>query len=947
MEFGIDNNLEQIKKLIQVLFNKSIWSQHKWSYKINLNNNSKADSYENYLYSFINIYCLTKVVQIIPDLKFLVAQDLEIFVNNIFKKYTLNIPYFEAQANINYNKSYRDRITQAIVTAALASAYNLYRKEEYYKKALLSFENYLLKYYINFQDDRNNCSIQADCHFITSCIELYQIIGNNFYLDIAKSLVNSLLDKNRFKSGEAKHCFTENFTKTSFHFHCYTTQVLIQLFEIEKNPQYLEAAENSLKWWLERQGKNGEFYFVFNVNQNSWTDTTVYSVHQKGMFLLGAWGINYYTGNKYLSSIIKAMSFCDSSNWIYESKDGWSCYRRSNKELNEVYSYELGWEILGHALGCKYKNFPRNSFLLSNLSINWTSSFVWQSYSLYSQYINNWKNKLYFSSDVLLIITGEIYHNSELDDANYVASIYKKYSENFVRNLDGEFTIILVDKVKNILIASTDIFSTRPLWLHITAKDIAVSNYQSCLTSLGFKETFKLAANTTLTINLLDNKVIDKKDIHKFNLLQHKKNFSDWADAFKNAVNKRVNKGSPKLIVPLSGGHDSGSICCCLNQFEVDYQTISILQNENASIITSRIKTNKGKGEIYIINKSLYNKKYTLANNNLEKFVYKLISVTTGEMYEKEMIDDGGCIGLFIVCEEAKSMDCNTLIAGCGSDEIIGGDYGGIKKYPSNLEEIFPWPNFFDYGMSSYLTMFSYVTDFYDINVKYPFLDKEVVQEFLFLSAENKNQCYKSPLSYFMSFYQYPFQNHKVGFDAKKSLTEIENRGLQENKPTTLKLLDKIDGLSFISKSNTNQISSSWSFPRNDPAFMIALSRKDGVEITLKLTDSKDKRYISTGSNMSFDNAPPQSWDWTIQPLTGYFIYLNTNFISGKIAGTLWLIEYSETDRLKNTTSKIVRGQTKLEVFTHEKCYFFRIAIRLTGNGVLEVEKPLIYQVNK
>ena len=236
MEFGIDNNLEQIKKLIQVLFNKSIWSQHKWSYKINLNNNSKADSYENYLYSFINIYCLTKVVQIIPDLKFLVAQDLEIFVNNIFKKYTLNIPYFEAQANINYNKSYRDRIIQAIVTAALASAYNLYRKEEYYKKALLSFENYLLKYYINFQDDRNNCNIQADCHFITSCIELYQIIGNNFYLDIAKSLVNSLLDKNRFKSGEAKHCFTENFTKTSFHFHCYTTQVLIQLFEILSSP---------------------------------------------------------------------------------------------------------------------------------------------------------------------------------------------------------------------------------------------------------------------------------------------------------------------------------------------------------------------------------------------------------------------------------------------------------------------------------------------------------------------------------------------------------------------------------------------------------------------------------------------------------------------------------------------------------------------------------------
>jgi len=48
--------------------------------------------------------------------------------------------------------------------------------------------------------------------------------------------------------------------------------------------------------------------------------------------------------------IKRAMSCCDNSHWKFTSPQNWNCWRRSNQEPQVVYSYELGWEILGHAL---------------------------------------------------------------------------------------------------------------------------------------------------------------------------------------------------------------------------------------------------------------------------------------------------------------------------------------------------------------------------------------------------------------------------------------------------------------------------------------------------------------------------------------------------------------------------------------------------------------------
>ena len=67
--------------------------------------------------------------------------------------------------------------------------------------------------------------------------------------------------------------------------------------------------------------------------------------------------------------------------------------------------------------------------------------------------------------------------------------------------------------------------------------------------------------------------------------------------------------------------------------------------------------------------------------------------------------------------------------------------------------------------MESYLAKEEYVAGSYGIEARYPFLDKDVVQEFLWLKPKVKNLHYKSVLYYYLKKYNFPFtENEKVGF---------------------------------------------------------------------------------------------------------------------------------------------------------------------------------------
>jgi len=67
--------------------------------------------------------------------------------------------------------------------------------------------------------------------------------------------------------------------------------------------------------------------------------------------------------------------------------------------------------------------------------------------------------------------------------------------------------------------------------------------------------------------------------------------------------------------------------------------------------------------------------------------------------------------------------------------------------------------------MESYLAKEEYVGGAYGLESRYPFLDKDVVQEFLSLDVKLKNNYYKNVLHHYFVENNFPFdEGQKIGF---------------------------------------------------------------------------------------------------------------------------------------------------------------------------------------
>ena len=130
------------------------------------------------------------------------------------------------------------------------------------------------------------------------------------------------------------------------------------------------------------------------------------------------------------------------------------------------------------------------------------------------------------------------------------------------------------------------------------------------------------------------------------------------------------------------------------------------------------------------------------------------------------LTDDNGAIGMSHICAKGKAEGQLIYLSGSGADEIFS-DYGfkGIKHFrhstigglfPEDLDTVFPWKNFFDNTQRAYLMKEEYVSGSHGIEGRYPFLDTQVVQEFLWLKPELKNKFYKSVLHNYMEQNDYP-----------------------------------------------------------------------------------------------------------------------------------------------------------------------------------------------
>lgn len=229
---------------------------------------------------------------------------------------------------------------------------------------------------------------------------------------------------------------------------------------------------------------------------------------------------------------------------------------------------------------------------------------------------------------------------------------------------------------------------------------------------------------------------------------QTKDSYDDWLRAFEVAIRRCAING---CFIGLSSGYDSGAITKELVKTGLEFKVYTIFNNENENVLQKRLDYIPDY-QIGSMNKALWQKYYDFLEGKINKKAMK----------------DIASMGVAYMFDTARLQGRRVCISGQGGDEIIS-DYALFPrqsefkgKFPDKLYE---WKNFRNGMQKEYLEELEEIANLYDIEVRYPFLDVDLVQEFLWLSPELKNRNYKAPLYEYLTKNNVPFDKAvKKGF---------------------------------------------------------------------------------------------------------------------------------------------------------------------------------------
>nr|WP_321513240.1 hypothetical protein [uncultured Pseudodesulfovibrio sp.] len=307
----------------------------------------QVDPAPHYYYGLCNLYGIVQAKRLLPDLSKwdeTLSQAAHFLLNEVGDHAMLGYDSPKVSTNL-------DQYSCALLPAALCAGYEILHDESVLTKAQKVYAAYQERFPL-----RKKRCVQASNHAVLSALYLYELTDNDAYRQEALQEVRFLLDHCRLTGVPATGTFTDDGTITGFSRHCYGTWALMALNAISPSQEYVDSAARSLRWWKGVQRPSGMFPFFYDVTRGYWIDTTTYAVHQEGMLLLSAWDIATQHPGEFNEMIELAMGACLNNQWRFHAPTGWTAFRRSNRQTDVVYSYELGWQILGLAKGHAWRN---------------------------------------------------------------------------------------------------------------------------------------------------------------------------------------------------------------------------------------------------------------------------------------------------------------------------------------------------------------------------------------------------------------------------------------------------------------------------------------------------------------------------------------------------------------------------------------------------------------
>ncbi|CAE7259054.1 asnB [Symbiodinium necroappetens] len=414
--------------------------------------------------------------------------------------------------------------------------------------------------------------------------------------------------------------------------------------------------------------------------------------------------------------------------------------------------------------------------------------------------------------EVAVVFNGEIYNWRSLlpgqnisSDGQVLLPAYKKWgAANMANKLDGEFAIVIVDFLTETVAFLTDPFGTKPIFFAFgTLGRFAVATYRSALTGLGFDasvDIFMADPNTlfvasfdelqhwnwrSMQRNSLQSLRASAWNGHRrncsvycdcavwpffrqfplfnWNLTQFKDSTMDWQLAFGTAIAKRTLDLNWQLCTGLSHGYDSGSVHLALALQYVPHHTFTIRGSENVTLIRQRLKLRGSSSTKHFISMDEfeYSRNQVWISQWAEPFTYN-----EHRFSNYGIVLDQAAVGLVKIFKSCKEQGGKIFMSGAGGDEILS-QYktDPSDMLPDDLSSVFPWPDFYFARQRNFLMKEETIAGALGMETRYPFLDRSVVQEFLWLSPAVKRSLYKRPLHDFMLQHGYPFKRgDKTGF---------------------------------------------------------------------------------------------------------------------------------------------------------------------------------------
>ncbi len=389
----------------------------------------------------------------------------------------------------------------------------------------------------------------------------------------------------------------------------------------------------------------------------------------------------------------------------------------------------------------------------------------------------------------ILLFNGEIYndwrkYNKNYSDTNFLSKFIDKNNFSNFDKLDGEYSIIILEKKKKFLHIITDPFGTKPIYLAKKKNDLFVCSYDKSLEDLKInkKKIYSINPNTHIKIKLTDNFPTEKKfPLKKFTFNSKKKtNYKDFEKALIKSIKKRAQRVQQKILLPLSSGIDSGLIAGLLNKLNINFSSYSIKYGEDENIIKQRYEILRKSKKNNFFNIKITKKIASIEKRYLMKnSPFYNINID----YKPYLYDDYRMIdafhGLSRIFRLAKKNKEYIVLSGQGADEIISDYYApGTNSRRSCFRGNWklcnkPWFNFYNGWNKTLIAINERIGGSHGLETRYPFLDFNLVQSFLSLPNNLKGKYYKAPMVEILKKIRFPFHNKKIGMAAYNQKRKI------------------------------------------------------------------------------------------------------------------------------------------------------------------------------